>query len=239
MRHVRGLFWSLLAAISLSAAPLVAMAQDGLQRFERDVKPQLEFEKFTYGSASALGPNGFVLNDVVAVIPASEQTGGKSSTVKIVKVTAEEIDFERLQAPKDKSAKDKDDMPRFAKIRLEGMTGDDDISNMFTAYGIPRVPADVTLDYRLDTDHKVFTLNKLEIVLQGQARTELSLVLDGVSDKASKLEFVERRCAAAHLHAGARRYRLAGQAAAGHGQAERRHRRDVGRHGPGVAWRLR
>jgi hypothetical protein len=188
MRHVRGIFWSLLAAVSLSAAPLVAMAQDGLQRFERDVKPQLEFEKFTYGSASALGPNGFVLNDVVAVIPASEQTGGKSSTVKIVKVTAEEIDFERLQAPKDKSAKDKDDMPRFAKIRLEGMTGDDDISNMFTAYGIPRVPADVALDYRLDTDRKVFTLNKLEIVLQGQARTELSLVLDGVSDKASKLD---------------------------------------------------
>lgn len=188
MRHIRGLFWSLLAALSLSAAPLTVTAQDnGLQRFERDVKPQLEFEKFTYGSASALGPSGFVLNDVVAVIAASDQTGGKSSTVKIAKVTVEDIDFDRLKTPKDK-AKNNDDMPRFAKIRLEGMTGDDDLSNMFTAYGIPKVPADVSLDYRLDTDSKIFTLNKFEIVLHGEARTELSLVLDGVSDKASKLD---------------------------------------------------
>ena len=164
------------------------MAQNnGLQRFERDIKPQLEFEKFTYGSASALGASGFVLNDVVAVMPASDQTGGKSSTVKVAKITVDEIDFDRLKAPKDK-AKSNDDMPRFAKIRMEGMTGDDDISSMFTAYGIPRVPADVSLDYRLDTDRKIFTLNKLEIVLQGQARTDLSLVLDGVSDKASKLD---------------------------------------------------
>jgi hypothetical protein len=188
MRYVRGLFWSLLAALSLSTAPIVAMAQDtGLQRFERDVKPQLEFEKFTYGSASALGPTGFVLNDVVAVMPASDQTGGKSSTVKVAKITVEDIDFERLKAPKDK-AKGNDDMPRFAKIRLEGMTGDDDLSGMFTAYGIPRVPADVALDYRLDTERKIFTLNKFEIVLQGEGRTELGLVLDGVSDKASKLD---------------------------------------------------
>ena len=78
MRHVRGLFWSLLAALSLFAAPLVAMAQDGLQRFERDVKPQLEFEKFTYGSASALGPNGFVLNDVVAVIPPASRPAARA-----------------------------------------------------------------------------------------------------------------------------------------------------------------
>ena len=188
MRQIRGLFWSLLAAVSLSvsAVPLIAMAQDnGLQQFERDVKPQLEFEKFTYGSASALGSSGFVLNDVVVVIPASDQTGGKSSTVKIAKVTVEDIDFERLKAAKSKG---NDDMPRFAKIRLESMTGDDDLSGMFAAYGIPKVPADVSLDYRLDPDRKIFTLNKFEIVLHGEARTELSLVLDGVSDKASKLD---------------------------------------------------
>ena len=32
-----------------------ASAQNGLQRFESDIKPQLEVKKFTYGSASALG----------------------------------------------------------------------------------------------------------------------------------------------------------------------------------------
>src|SRR5260221_130402 len=53
MRHVRGIFWSLLAAGSLSAAPLVAMAQDGLQRFQCDVKPQLPFQAFTYAGVSA------------------------------------------------------------------------------------------------------------------------------------------------------------------------------------------
>ena len=31
-----------------------ASAQNGLQRFESDIKPQLEVKKFTYGSASAL-----------------------------------------------------------------------------------------------------------------------------------------------------------------------------------------
>ena len=49
-----------------------ASAQNGLQRFESDIKPQLEVKKFTYGSASALGSAGFVLNDVVAVIPGGD-----------------------------------------------------------------------------------------------------------------------------------------------------------------------
>ena len=38
-----------------------ASAQNGLQRFESDIKPQLEVKKFTYGSASALGSAGFLL----------------------------------------------------------------------------------------------------------------------------------------------------------------------------------
>jgi hypothetical protein len=30
-----------------------ALAQSGLQRFENEIKPQLELENFTYGNASA------------------------------------------------------------------------------------------------------------------------------------------------------------------------------------------
>ena len=74
-----------------------ASAQNGLQRFESDIKPQLEVKKFTYGSASALGSAGFVLNDVVAVIPGNPATGDKDSTVKIDKVTVDELDFDRLK----------------------------------------------------------------------------------------------------------------------------------------------
>lgn len=160
-----------------------AWAQNGLQRFEREIKPQLDFKSFTYGSASALGSAGFVLNNVVATLPANAATGDKETTVRIDKVTVEEIDFERLK----KGAKD-DEAPRFAKMRFEGMTGDDQAFAALAAYGVPKVPVDMALDYRLDTATKVFTLSKLEFNLRGQARLALSLVLDGISDKTSEMQ---------------------------------------------------
>lgn len=160
-----------------------ASAQNGLQRFESEIKPQIDIKSFTYGSASALGSAGFVLNNVVATIPANAATGDKETTVKIDKVTVEEIDFERLK----KGAKN-DEAPRFAKIRFEGMTGDDQAFAALAPYGIPKVPVDVTLDYRLDPATKVFTLGKLEFNLRGQARVTLSLVLDGISDKPSEMQ---------------------------------------------------
>jgi hypothetical protein len=160
-----------------------ASAQNGLQRFESDIKPQLEVKKFTYGSASALGSAGFVLNDVVAVIPGNPATGDKDSTVKIDKVTVDELDFDRLK----KGASD-DELPRFAKLKIEGMTGDDTLSTALVPYGVPKVPVDVTLDYRLDTATKVLTLSKLEVSLRGEARVALALVLDGISDKSSQMQ---------------------------------------------------
>jgi hypothetical protein len=160
-----------------------ASAQNGLQRFESDIKPQLEVKKFTYGSVSALGSAGFVLNDVVAVIPGNPATGDKDSTVKIDKVTVDELDFDRLK----KGAAD-DELPRFAKLKIEGMTGDDTLSTALVPYGVPKVPVDVTLDYRLDTATKVLTLSKLEVSLRGEARVALALVLDGISDKSSQMQ---------------------------------------------------
>lgn len=169
----------LLAAV-LAWAPLTAIAETGLERFEREIKPQFELEKFGYASAQTLGDTGFVLNDVLAVIPANAATGDKASTLKIEKVTVEALDFDRLK-------KIDDDMPRFAKVRLEGMTGDEEMFAALDPYGVPRVPMDVVLDYRLDGAAKVFTLNKLEIGLRGQGKLNLSLVLDGVSDKSSEV----------------------------------------------------
>ena len=54
-------------------------------------------------------------------MPANHATGDKESTLKIDKVTVEALDFERMNG-------NDDDMPRFAKLRLEGMTGDEDMS---------------------------------------------------------------------------------------------------------------
>src|ERR1700704_3973838 len=160
-----------------------ASAQNGLQRFESEIKPQFELKKFTYGSASALGSAGFVLNDVVAVIPGNPATGDQGSTGKIDKVTVDELDFDRLK----KGASD-DELPRFAKLKIEGMTGDDTLSTALTPYGVPKVPVEVTLDYRLDTATKVLTLSKLEVNLRGQARVALAVVLDGISDKTSQMQ---------------------------------------------------
>jgi hypothetical protein len=170
----------LAAALSWLLLSTTAMADTGLERFEREIKPQIELKTFTYKSADTLGDTGFVLHDVVAVMPAGPATGDKESTLRIDKVTVEAIDFERM-----KNAKD-DDVPRFAKLRLEGLTGDDESLALLDPYGIPRVPVDVTLDYRLDGATKVFTLNTLEIALRGQGKIALSLVIDGVSDKSSE-----------------------------------------------------
>jgi hypothetical protein len=158
-------------------------AQDGLQRFERELKPQLELKSFTYRSAAAKGDSGFVLNDVVAVVPSNPSTGDKETTVKIDKITVDELDFDRLK----KDAKD-DELPRFAKMKAEGISGDDDIFSMLAPYGVPKMPVDLVLDYRLDAANKVLTLNAFEVSLRGQGRAALSLVVDDMSSKQSEME---------------------------------------------------
>jgi hypothetical protein len=174
---IRALLATALCWLLLSTA---ALADTGLERFEREIKPQIELKTFTYANAETLGDTGFVLHDVVAVMPASPATGDKESTLKIDKVTVEAIDFERLKKG------NTDDAPRFAKLKFEGMTGDEDSRALLDAYGIPRAPMDVTLDYKIDGDAKVFTLNTLEIALRDKGKITLALIVDGVSDKASE-----------------------------------------------------
>ena len=177
MRSIAAGISSALLVFGLAAA---TWAQNGLERFEKELKPQFELKIFTYENASPLGDSGFVLNNVVAVIPASPATGDKESTVKIQKVTVDALDFERMK----KDAKD-DEVPRFAKLKIEGMTGDDEMFTALQPYGVPNVPLDIALDYRLDPAAKVLDLKTLELGLRGQARITLSMVLDGISDKTS------------------------------------------------------
>ena len=110
---MRSILTGVSAALLVIGLAAASWAQNGLERFEKDIKPQLELKTFTYASAAPLGDQGFVLNDVVAVVPANQATGDKESTIKIQKVTVEELDFDRLK----KTAKD-DEAPRFAKLKL-------------------------------------------------------------------------------------------------------------------------
>ena len=162
----------------------IASAQNGLQRFESEIKPQIELKTFTYGSAAPVGSAGFVLNNVTAVIPGNPATGDKETTLKIDKVTVDELDFDRMK----KSDQQGEEIPRFAKLKIEGITGDDQLFAAVAPYGVPKVPVDMVLDYRLDTATKVLTLSKLEVSLRGEGRVALALVLDGISDKSSQMQ---------------------------------------------------
>lgn len=174
---MRVVFAALLSALLLIGFATGTWAQNGLERFEKEIKPQFELKTLSYAGAEPLGATGFVLKNVVAVVPANAATGDKESTIKIDKVTVEDLDFDRLR----KDSKD-NLAPRFARLRMEGVTGDDEMFTALEPYGVPKVPFDIALDYRIDPAAKVLTVNMLEVTLRGQARFALSMIVDGVSD---------------------------------------------------------
>jgi hypothetical protein len=180
---MRVIWAGLVSTLMVIGLATSAWAQDGLQRFEKELKPQLELKSFTYKTGTAVGTSGFVLTDVVAVVPANAATGDKESTVKIEKFTVDELDFDRLK----KDAKD-DEAPRFARLKIEGMTGDDEVFTALAPYGVPKVPVDIALDYNIDGKEKVLTVKTLEVSLRGQGKLTLALVIDGISDKSSAMD---------------------------------------------------
>ena len=172
--------FALLLGVTLAAVgPVPVQAQTALEIFEKDIKPQLQFKSFGYAKATPIGSKGFALEKVTAVIPA-EATGMQDTTVKIERLAVEEADFERMR-----QSANNDDLPRFARLKIEGMTGDEALNGMFESFGVPKAPVDLALDYRLDPASKVLDLSKLELALQGQGSLALSMVLEGVSDKVS------------------------------------------------------
>ena len=94
---MRSIWAGLSSALLMLWLMTAAWAQNGLERFEKELKPQFELKSFTYANAAPLGNAGFVLNDVVAVIPANAATGDKESTVKVQKVTVDSLDFDRMK----------------------------------------------------------------------------------------------------------------------------------------------
>jgi len=149
-------------------------AADGLGRFKEAMKGAPD-GALTYKSGKALGDNGFVLEGVVVTPPADATPAGKTEPIEIKRVAVEDFDF---------AAVDKNAPPNFIKMRVEGIVigakpaAGVDLKELA---GIDKITADFQLDYRLDPDKKTMTLSKLELDLNGLARLELSMILDGVS----------------------------------------------------------
>lgn len=179
---------AVLAAVAIAAGPVAA--QNALQIFERDVKPRMELKKFAYGSAQPLGDKGFTLTDVVMVTPVDSRTGDREATIRIDRVTVEETDVERWKKP----AKGEPQLaPRFLKMKLVGISGDDAAFRNLEPYGLPRVPADMAVDYRIDPVARTLTVHKFEVALRGQARLELSGVIEGIDDKEKDLDGAQEK----------------------------------------------
>jgi len=161
------------ASLIFCALALPAAA-DGLSRFEEAMK-EAPPGTLTYKSAKALGDNGFVLEGVVVTPPPDKTPGAKAEPVEIKRIAVEDFDF---------AAIDKKVPPNFARVRVEGIViGAKPAEGVDLAQlaGIDKVTADFQLDYRLDPKRKTMTLNRLELDLNGLARIELSMVIDGVS----------------------------------------------------------
>jgi hypothetical protein len=149
-------------------------AADGLARFKEAMKGAPD-GALTYKSGKALGDNGFVLEGVVVTPPADATPAGKTEPIEIKRVAVEDFDF---------AAVDKNAPPNFIKMRVEGIViGAKPAAgvDLKALVGIDKITADFQLDYRLDPEKKTMTLSKLELDLNGLARLELSMILDGVS----------------------------------------------------------
>jgi len=157
--------------LALSAPPAAA---DGLDKFQKSIEAQIPPGTFSYKSAKALGDDGFALSDVVITPPPSDPAKDKPEPINVKTLTVERLDFASIE---------KQQPPLFAKVKLDGITsgskaGGFDLKQMA---GIDNVSADFGVDYRLDPDKKTFTLKRLELNLNGLAKLETSVVVDGIS----------------------------------------------------------
>jgi hypothetical protein len=174
MARVRNTFLAA-AGIAIGMWMVGPAAADGLQRFEKSIKPQIPPDTLTYKSAKGLGDNGFALEDVKLQTPPDPGKDKGGDPVLIKRIQVDDLDFASIekQAP-----------PLFAKVRIEGITvgakpgGGLDLKEMA---GLDKLSADMQLDYKLEPDRKTFSLNRLELSLTDLGRLELTMVLDGVT----------------------------------------------------------
>jgi len=171
----------LAAGFSLAVATAGPAGADGLSRFEKAIKPQIPPGTFAYKSGKALGDDGFVLEDVVVTPPPTDATKDeKPQPIAIKTITVEKLDFDAIE---------KQQPPLFAKVKFDGITSGSNAGgfDLKQLAGIDKVAADFGFDYALDADKQIFTLKRLELNLDGLAKLETSMEIDGVkADDATK-----------------------------------------------------
>jgi hypothetical protein len=172
LRNVR-LVAVLVCVTVVAAGPALA---DGLSRFEKSIKPQIPAGALTYKSSKALGDSGFVLSDVVVTPPPTDKDSkDPPQPINIKTITVEDLDFDAI---------DKQQPPLFVKMKIEGIATGSNPGGAFDLKqlaGIDKLTADFLLDYRLVADKRTFTLNALTLNLNGLAKLDTSLALDGIS----------------------------------------------------------
>lgn len=162
-----------IAAVGLLAWASAATA-DGLEQFDKFIKPDLQKDgKATWSTASAIGDRGFALRDLVLTPPPDEK-GNAQKPIRVRLLTVDDIDYESIG---------RNEAPVFARMRAEGIAIEPgtlpDLD--LTPFIGSNATAELTVDYRMDPKAETFNLNRLEIRLDGLARVELSMVLDGVT----------------------------------------------------------
>jgi hypothetical protein len=173
----------IVAGWALVGGPVQAQALNGLQRFEKLLPAlkdglQKNGQTLSYGSSSALGPSGFTLGDVVIDLPADPaKPGSKPSKATIKSVKVEDFDFDHLDLDNPAASQSG---PYFMKVSVQGLAVNGGLLEQMSAVGLPASSLDLALDYRYEEARKVLQLNRFEITLQGLARLELSMILDGV-----------------------------------------------------------
>lgn len=162
----------LIAATVILCLGVTASANDGLTRFQQDLLPRLPPGTLAYESAAPRGALGFVLEKVVARIPA--QSGMPASTIQARRVVVEELDFDSLAGRT---------FPYFAKLEMFGLveTGNAALDALRQRYGMPEAPpGDFRLDYRFDPWARTLRINRLEGTTAGTGSASFELALDNL-----------------------------------------------------------
>jgi hypothetical protein len=162
----------------LLAAPALPAAADGLGQF-REILRQAPHGVLSYERGKALGENGFVLEGITVKPPPEATEGIKTEPIHIDRLTVDDFDFASYR---------RNEPPNFAKLRAEGIAIDTksfDAFDLRELTGRDALTADFQLDYRVDPEHRVMALNRLELDLHDLARIELSTVLDGINPDAA------------------------------------------------------
>ncbi|MBX3502913.1 MAG: hypothetical protein KF889_26000 [Alphaproteobacteria bacterium] len=168
---------TILVLLMLTGAP--AAWADGFSRFQDLLVAKGKVDMFRFASGSSLGPNGFVLENVVVTPPPDMVEPGnipvKPVPTRIARVSVEEIDFNSIA---------RDRPPLFVRARFEGIALDGEAAPegaMRKYLGTDSARADIAIAYRLDPASRVFELAQLEIDLRGLARLALAITVDGVA----------------------------------------------------------